>query len=117
MLLNALSTGRIPAEPDTLESWLRSGNAGAGQGAVQFLSEALSLIGAKHRIRCVRADSCFFGDNFLQFLEERALPYIVVARLTTYLKSRLYRQGALPTDVELPCPACIHAWLREPATG
>ena len=29
--------------------------------------------------------------TFLQFLEEHALPYIVVARLRTYLKSRLYQ--------------------------
>jgi hypothetical protein len=39
----------------------------------------------------VRADSGFYADNFLSFLEERSLPYIVVARLTTYLKSRLYQ--------------------------
>ena len=47
--------------------------------------------GCKHRLRCVRADSGFYADKFLSFLEERALPYIVVARLTTYLKSRLYQ--------------------------
>src|SRR6266403_6084057 len=74
-----------------LHAWLRSGNAGASQGAAQFLSEALSLLGDQHRIRCVRADSGFYGDHFLSFLEERALPYIVVARLTSYLKSRLYQ--------------------------
>ena len=74
-----------------LHSWLRSGNAGAGQGAAQFLSEALSLLGTEHRIRCVRADSGFYADSLLSFLEERALPYVVVARLTTYLKSRLYQ--------------------------
>lgn len=74
-----------------LHSWLRSGNAGASQGAAQFLNEALSLLGEQHRIRCVRADSGFYGDHFLSFLEEHALPYIVVARLTSYLKSRLYQ--------------------------
>lgn len=74
-----------------LHAWLRSGNTGAGQGAVQFLSEALCLMGGKHRVRCVRADSGFYADTFLQFLEQRALCYIVVARLTTYLKSRLYQ--------------------------
>jgi hypothetical protein len=74
-----------------LHSWLRSGNAGASQGAAQFLSEALGLLGDQHRIRCVRADSGFYADHFLSFLEERALPYIVVARLTSYLKSRLYQ--------------------------
>ena len=57
----------------------------------QFLNEALSLLGDQDRIRCVRADSGFYGDHFLSFLEARALPFIVVARLTSYLKSRLYQ--------------------------
>jgi hypothetical protein len=39
----------------------------------------------------VRADSGFYGDHFLSFLEARAWPFIVVARLTSYLKSRLYQ--------------------------
>ena len=74
-----------------LHAWLRSGNSGASQGAVQFLSEALHLLGPNHRVRTVRADSGFYADSFLSFLEERSLGYIVVARLTTYLKSRLYQ--------------------------
>lgn len=75
-----------------LHAWLRSGNSGAGQGAAQFLSEALGLLSqSAYRVRCVRADSGFYADSFLSFLEERALPYIVVARLTSYLKSRLYQ--------------------------
>jgi hypothetical protein len=40
-----------------LHAWLRSGNTGAGQGAMQFLSEALSLLSGKHRVRTLRADS------------------------------------------------------------
>jgi hypothetical protein len=63
-----------------LHAWLRSGNTGAGQGAAQFLSEALSLLGAQHWIRCVRADSGFYADSFLSFLEERQLTYIVGSR-------------------------------------
>jgi hypothetical protein len=74
-----------------LHAWLRSGNTGAGQGAVQFLSEALNLLGNAYQVRYVRADSGFYADNLLSFLEERSLPYIVVARLTTYLKSRLHQ--------------------------
>jgi hypothetical protein len=62
----------------------------------QFLSEALSLLGARHRIRCVRVDSGFYANSFLSFLEERRLAYIVVARLTTYLKSRLYQLDEWP---------------------
>jgi len=34
----------------------------------------------------VRADSGFFDDKLLSFLEERGLPYIVVARLTRWIK-------------------------------
>ena len=39
----------------------------------------------------MRADSGFYANQFLSFLEERALPFIVVARLTSYLKSGLYQ--------------------------
>jgi hypothetical protein len=85
-LLAVLAEGNF-----VLHAWLRSGNTGAAQGAVQFLSEALSLLGSTLQVRCVRADSGFYADQFLSFLEERSLPYIVVARLTTYLKSRLYQ--------------------------
>src|SRR6202166_1273437 len=46
-----------------LHSWLRSGYAGASQGAAQFLSEALGLLGDQHRIRCVRADSGFYARS------------------------------------------------------
>ena len=43
-------------------------------------------MGTKHRIRVLRADSGFFDDKLLSFLEQRQLPYIVVARLTPWLK-------------------------------
>jgi hypothetical protein len=91
-----------------LHSWLRSGNAGASQGAAQFLNEALSLLGDQHRIRCVRADSGFYGDHFLSFLEERALPYIVVARLTSYLKSRLYQVSQWQAIDKIYCVTEFH---------
>lgn len=91
-----------------LHSWLRSGNAGASQGAAQFLNEALSLLGEQHRIRCVRADSGFYGDHFLSFLEERALPFIVVARLTSYLKSRLYQVSQWQAIDKIYCVTEFH---------
>ena len=74
--------------PLVLHGWLRSGNTGAARGAVAFLSEALALLPAGWAIRCVRADSGFFEDALLSFLEQRQLPYLVVARLTTQLKRR-----------------------------
>ena len=37
----------------------------------------------------MRADSGFFDQALLAFLEERGLPYIIVARMTTQIKARL----------------------------
>lgn len=74
--------------PVVLHGWLRSGNTGASKGASAFLSEALALLPDKIKIRCVRADSGFFDNALLGFLEERQLPYLVVARLTTQIKRR-----------------------------
>ena len=43
-------------------------------------------MGTAPEIRLVRADSGFFDDKLLSFLEQRRLPYIVVARLTKWIK-------------------------------
>jgi Transposase DDE domain group 1 len=69
-----------------LHGWLRSGNTGAARGVVPFLQEALTLLPEGTWLRTVRADSGFFDGAFLDFLEERALPYVVVARLTRTLQ-------------------------------
>ncbi|HEX2522824.1 MAG TPA: IS1380 family transposase [Terriglobia bacterium] len=69
-----------------LHGWLRSGNCSSARGVVEFLKEALALLGSRHRLRVVRADAGFFDDKLLSFLEERGLSYIVVARLTRWLK-------------------------------
>lgn len=74
--------------PWVLHGWLRSGNTGAARGVTAFLSEALALLPSGMGVRCVRADSGFFEEALLAFLEERRLPYLVVARLTPRLKRR-----------------------------
>jgi hypothetical protein len=53
---------------------------------VEFLEEALARWGQRQKIRLVRADSGFFDDQLLSFLEQRRLPYLVVARLTPWSK-------------------------------
>src|SRR5438477_7329333 len=67
-----------------LHGWLRSGNCGPARGVVEFLKEALALWQQRQTIRVVRADSGFFDDELLSFLEQRRLPYIVVARMTKW---------------------------------
>lgn len=69
-----------------LHSWLRSGNCSSARGAVEFLKEALALLPERHGLRVLRADSGFFDQELLGFLEQRGLPYIIVARLTRWLK-------------------------------
>jgi hypothetical protein len=69
-----------------LHGWLRSGNTGPARGVIPFLQEALTFLPEGTGIRTVRADSGFFDGSFLDFLEERSLPYVVVARLTSTLK-------------------------------
>ena len=76
--------------PFVSHAWLRSGNTGAGRGVVEFLREALALLPKGLGIRCVRADSVFFNQKLLRFLEEMGLSYIVVARLGRHMKHKLY---------------------------
>jgi hypothetical protein len=69
-----------------LNGWLRSGNASTSRGVVEFLKEGLAMLGDRYSIRVVRADSGFFANELFEFLEARNLPYIVVARMTRWLK-------------------------------
>jgi DNA-directed RNA polymerase subunit N (RpoN/RPB10) len=74
-----------------LHGWLRSGNCGTSRGVVEFLEEALALWQQRQKIRLVRADSGFFDDKLLSFLEQHCLPYIVVTRLTQWVKREAQR--------------------------
>ena len=74
-----------------LHGWLRSGNCASARGVVEFLKEALALWSQRQKIRLVRADSGFFDDKLLSFLEERRLPYIVVARMTRFIRREAQR--------------------------
>jgi len=63
-----------------LHGWLRAGNAADNRGAVEFLTEALPTVPAAWTIEGVRADSAFFDQKLLEFLEEKKLPYTIVVR-------------------------------------
>ncbi len=53
---------------------------------VEFLKEALAKLESLEWIRVVRADSGFCADELLKYLESLGLRYIVVARMTSWLK-------------------------------
>lgn len=65
---------------------LRAGHAGTANGVRGFLAQAVALLPAGHRIALVRADAGFYETAFLEALEARDLPYIIVARLTPLLR-------------------------------
>lgn len=46
----------------------------------------LTLLPAGHEVALVRADAGFFVTRFLMFLEQKALPYVSMARLTPVLR-------------------------------
>jgi Transposase DDE domain group 1 len=77
-----------------LHGWLRSGHCGTARGVEEFLKEALALLPEKHTLRVVRADAGFLDQQLLGFLEQRGLPYLVVARRTLGLKREAARVAA-----------------------
>ena len=48
-----------------------------------------AFLPAHHKVRCLRADSGFFDNSLLTLLEERQLPYLIVARRTHGLEKLL----------------------------
>ena len=56
-----------------------------------FSRKPLALLPEQHAIRVVRADAGFFDQQLLGFLEQRGLSYIIVARLTRWLKREAAR--------------------------
>jgi hypothetical protein len=74
-----------------LHGWLRSGNTRSDSGVVEFLKEGLAKLESRRWIRVIRADSGFCAQELLPYLESLELHYIVVARLTKWLKREAAR--------------------------
>ena len=101
--------------PFVLHAWLRSGNTASGRGVCAFLKEAFAQLPAGWRLRCLRADSGFFDQALLAMLEEHAVPYIIVARMTTALKARLHSSALGWRDIGKGCAVSsftlkLHGW-------
>lgn len=96
---------------------LRSGNSGSANGCVEFLTQALMMLPGGHRVALVRADAGFFVKRFLEFLEARELPYIVVVRLMPVVRRVVlhriaeadWRPVGLGVEVA-DCEATLPSW-------
>ena len=86
-LLAVLEEAKVVAQ-----FWLRSGNAPCASNVAGFTLELLSNLPRHLRLRLVRADSGFCEDRWLALLEERNLPYIVVAVLHCKITSLLRKE-------------------------
>jgi hypothetical protein len=69
-----------------LHGWLRSGNVATANGVRAFMDECLALLEGVATLRLVRADNGFFDGKFLDYLEEKSLPYLVKGRMTKFVK-------------------------------
>ncbi len=69
-----------------LHAWLRSGNTASARGVKAFLAETLARVPEDFRFYAVRADSGFFLSEFLEELEQRALPYAIAVRMNPLLR-------------------------------
>ena len=77
---------------------------GTARGVTAFLTEARALLPAGWNLRTVLADSGFFENALLTFLEALGIPYIVAAR-------RPRRRKAARLATWTPIDA-THAWAR-----
>lgn len=72
-------------------AWLRPENSASASGMQNFLEEAFHIVQEK-KVGLVRADSGFYGDNYLKYMELKRLPYIVSVKLHKPLKMELVSQ-------------------------
>ena len=87
-ILAGLAESRI-----LVHAWLRGGNTASGSNAVPFLQECLALVGNRVKLRMLRADSGFFDQRILSFLESAGLPYLVKARFTKLVRLAAQQVG------------------------
>jgi hypothetical protein len=75
---------------EVLHSWFRSGDAYTGNGAKPFLQELFSHL-PKDKTVTVRADSGFFNEKTLEYLEAMGHHYLIKVKLKG-LKGLLFQQ-------------------------
>jgi Transposase DDE domain group 1 len=97
-----------------LHAWLRSGNTSSARGVKAFLAETLARLPQDFRIYAVRADSGFFVSEFLEELERRALPYVIVVRMNPLLRRAVAAirqwQSFAPGLEAGETTYCAHGW-------
>lgn len=79
----------IPQIKMVANAWMRPGNTADLSNYKPFLQETFHQVLLNQKISLVRADSGFYADNLLGWLEDNALKYIVVAKLYESIKQQV----------------------------
>lgn len=78
----------LPQTRMVINAWLRPGDTASSTQVESFLEETFQIL-PSGRVGLVRADSGFYNDRTLSYFEDKALSYIVAARLTVPLQWEL----------------------------
>lgn len=78
--------------------WLRPGNTADSSSCVEFMQETFNEALKSKRIGLVRADSGFYTQKILEYLEHQALNYIIATRMYPNVKNAV---GGLDNWMEL----------------
>jgi hypothetical protein len=70
---------------------LRAGDAHSARGAKELMTACLAKRPCGVRLTIVRADKAFYDHEFLEWLAERKVRFVIVARLTVPIKHKLAR--------------------------
>ncbi|KOH45577.1 IS1380 family transposase [Sunxiuqinia dokdonensis] len=71
-------------------AWLRPGNTADSSSCKAFLQETIEEILSAKRIGLVRADSGFYTEEILSYIEEQNLNYIIATRMYPNVKHEVY---------------------------
>lgn len=72
-----------------LHCWLRPGNSSSGNGVSVFFKEARDLLGERHRVGLIRADSGFFAGEFMDDVESQGINYIIAVRMNRVIRGMI----------------------------
>lgn len=68
--------------------WLRSGDTGSSNNTIAFLEETFTILQNK-KVGLFRADSGFFSNEILKFIEGKSIAYVVAARMHSLLQDKV----------------------------
>ena len=72
-----------------LNIWNRPGSTSSGNGIIEFAKQSFFRIGNVIKILGVMADSGFYEEDFLKYLEEKLTEYVIAAKLYSTLQKKI----------------------------